>query len=182
MKITCQRLADPPVVLPRLLAATTGKEEKPLTQRTWQKLLVSEHSPIRVVTYLVEMMGTPYYASVHLVRHKHGVEHFVKSQRPATNRADLPQGALVNHIMHINAQALINMGRRRLCHKADVTAQAIVTQIKLTLRKGDQWDEALSTCMQPTCVWYGGHCPEFKCCNQRKTKGYIMDMFFRSEK
>ena len=53
-----------------------------------KKYLTSEHSPIRYLRFIIRM-EIPYCNSVHFVRHKLGVEHFVQSQR--NDRQDIGQ-------------------------------------------------------------------------------------------
>lgn len=78
----------------------------------------TEHSPVRVRQFWIELRQIPTFVSVHLVRHKHGVEHFVQSMRPDRGGAgDAVTNRLtpVNHGLLINAQALIQISRKRLC-------------------------------------------------------------------
>ena len=61
---------------------TVGKETGKYPDSDWKKrILLAEHSPIRLLTFTVRITDLPYWVSVHLVRHKIGVEHFVKTQR-----------------------------------------------------------------------------------------------------
>lgn len=119
----------------RMLAlATQGKELVNHVSDDWKvKILRAEHSPIRTLRFLVKMY-IPYYCSVHLCRHKIGVEHFVRSQRTDRNptgedRALFLQGAYVNHFMEINAQALMQMAHVRLCNKADISTRHIMQML-----------------------------------------------------
>lgn len=145
-------------------AARATVRAKPLTkepsERLRRELLDAEHSPIRLVTFKIEMIDIPYWVSVHLVRHKIGVEHFVSTQRTdrtGTKRDDLPQGALVNHTMIANAQALINISHRRLCNTASPEThkvwQAVVNKLKAI-------DPIVAEFCVPMCVYRGGICHE----------------------
>ena len=97
---------------------TIGKEAGQYPSAEWKKkILLAEHSPIRLLVFTVRLTDLPYWVSVHLTRHKIGVEHFVSTQRTdrtGVDREELPQGAPVDHTMVINAQALINISRKRL--------------------------------------------------------------------
>ena len=65
------------------------------------------------------VMEVPYFVSVHFSRHKIGVEHFVKTNRDDMGgEPEADRNTLVTHGMLINAEALINMARKRLCHKS----------------------------------------------------------------
>ena len=49
------------------------------------------------------------------------IEHIVttkRTDRTGVSRDELEQGSLVNHECDANAQALINISRKRLCHCA----------------------------------------------------------------
>lgn len=149
---------------------TQGMESDSLSLDTWRKWLRAEHSMIRVFTLAIEMRGIPYYASVHLVRHKIGVEHFVRSQRPTArkpvdyDRRRAPQGALVDHTMVLNPQALINISRKRLCNEADPVTQSIWRQVRDTIAAHDNlFVAAIAEVMMPNCL-YRGQCYEIEPC------------------
>lgn len=129
----------------------------------WKKrLLLAEHSPIRTMVFTIKLSDIPYYASVHLVRHKFGVEHFVRSQRSdrtGTARDNLPQDAPVTHIIEANVQALIYMSRKRLCGKADPVTRHIWECVATAVKSVDP---ILGSVLVPECV-YRGFCPEGGC-------------------
>ena len=126
------------------------------------KMFKSEHSPIRTQMYWIEMKDIPTYVSVHLVRHKIGVEHFVKSNRPDRGGEDgiVDRNTPINHAMLINAQSLINMARKRLCSKASTETQVVMLQINKAIR---ECDPELANAMVVDCVYRGG-CYEFGGC------------------
>lgn len=145
-----------------LARETQGKEGDLTPSFEWKrKLIDSEHSPLRTLMFTIEMKDIPYCNSVHFVRHKFGVEHYVKSQRSNKNREEEPQGALVNHIMDINAQALIFMSRKRLCSKADEKTRKIMIMIR---RKIIELCPEFNDFLIPECLYRGGICHEFKSC------------------
>lgn len=155
----------------KLLALNTmGKnymKDKEMSQELKAKYLRSEHSPIRALQFIIKM-EIPYYVSTHLVRHKYGVEHFIQSQRndrqDKYDREQAPQGALVSHIMLVNAQALMAMSRKRLCGKADKTTQKVWrTVVKKVLETNPEFKEVLV----PNCE-YLHSCPEFQSCGRWK--------------
>jgi hypothetical protein len=117
----------------------------------------AEHSPIRTQCFWIEMYGIPTYVSVHLVRHKVGVEHFVQSNRDVEANRMTP----VNHAMFVNAAALIQMARKRLCGKADRKTREVMEKIK---RAVETVDEELAVNMVRECDYRNGHCPELKPC------------------
>lgn len=130
-----------------------------------RRMLLAEHSPIRAVTYLITMTNVPYWVSVHLVRHKVGVEHYVSTQRPdrtksGVDRHSLPQDAPVTHVMVANAAALIAMSRKRLCNRAAPETQEAWRRVVEAVRAVDP---VMAEFMRPECVYRHG-CPEPKSC------------------
>lgn len=141
-------------------AFTIDKESK----ITLDALARCEHSPLRTQIFWVKMYDIPTFVSVHLVRHKHGVEHFVKSNRTdrgGTGKED--RYTPVNHAMFLNAQALINMSRKRLCRKASPETQAVMWAIQ---RACPDW---LSRYMVAECEYRGGVCHELRSCGRHGT-------------
>ena len=136
-----------------------------------KQILEDEHSPIRVRMLKIRMIGIPYFLSVHLVRHKYGVEHFVSTQRDDRNperkmsRKDMPQGALVNHTMYINAQELMFISRRRLCGKADPDMRNLWRSV---IDKVREIDPVLADYCVPMCVYRNG-CHEANPCGVYKS-------------
>ena len=128
------------------------------------KLYMSEHSPIRAMMFWVELTGIPTFVSVHLVRHKVGVEHFVQSNRD--DRGGGGDGVVnrltpVNHGMMINAAALLAMSRKRLCFLSHKKTVAVWTRLRRAVRF---WDPDLGAVMVPECV-VRGYCPEMRQCS-----------------
>ena len=111
---------------------TVGKEAMTPPTDEWKyKILNAEHSPIRTLMFTIKM-EIPYWVSVHYVRHKYGVEHYVKSQRTdrtGEDRNAKRQDEMVTHIMDINAQELMFMARRRLCNLASKETQEVMIEI-----------------------------------------------------
>lgn len=151
---------------------TVGKESTKMPTTEWKKkLLESEHSPIRTLWFGFKLT-IPYWVSVHFVRHKFGVEHFVSTQRDdrqekkTTPRANKPQGELVSHIIYVNAQELINMSHKRLCRQASKETRTVMEEIvKLAVTKCPEFKDVLV----PNCVYRNGKCTEFNPCGYNKT-------------
>lgn len=132
-----------------------------------RKILKAGHSPIRTLMFTIKM-EVPYWVSVHFVRHKYGVEHYVTSQRNDRqdnyDRTQAPQGEMVTHIMDINAQELIQMARMRLCGQAsEETRQAMYAICKAVLEVNPEFRGLLV----PKCRFgeMGFYCNEFKSCD-----------------
>lgn len=143
---------------------TIGKRWSGEVTDEWKrKILEAEHSPIRTLMFTVRM-EVPYWVSVHFVRHKYGVEHYVSSQRNDRqdnyDRTKAPQDATVTHIMDINAQELIQMARMRLCGQASAaTRKAMRAVCDAVVETNPEFAPFLL----PKCVMRGG-CNEFRAC------------------
>jgi len=152
--------------------ATIGKNMKKAPDSKWKyRILYAEHSPIRTLTFKWAWKALPSWVSVHFVRHHIGIEHFVKTQRTdrtGLKRDNLPQNSPVEHTCVANAQAIINISRKRLCHQASKETREAWTTFIETLRKVEP--ELASLCV-PECI-YRGFCPEFKTCGAFDTDSY----------
>lgn len=123
-----------------------------------------EHSPIRSQMFVVKMEGIPSYVSVHLVRHKIGVEHFVQTMRDDRGAKEVAdRNTPVNHTMILNAQTLINMAKKRLCYKASDKTREV---FNLIVDAVAVVDEDLPKFLEPECIYRGGFCHEPKMCGK----------------
>lgn len=148
---------------------TIGKE--PLDKEpsdSWKaKMLLAEHSPIRLVEFEWTWSGIKQWVTTHIVRHHEGCEKMVHSQRGdrraileeygVETRDQLPQGAENDMDMSANAQALINISRKRLCNCASKETREAWKQVQESIRKVDP---IMAEKMVPECI-YRGFCPEF---------------------
>lgn len=140
-----------------------------------RQILLAEHSPIRLLEYDFTWEDIKQWVTVHLVRHHEGCEKFVHTQRPdrntalaILNRDDLPQGLLNDMDMTCNAQAFINISRKRLCRQASKeTRQAW----ELVIEYLKEIDPILAEKCVPECT-YRGFCPEKNCCGFVHTNEY----------
>lgn len=157
---------------------TAGKKplDKEPSNKWKRKMLLAEHSPIRLVEYDGIWDFIKMWVTTHLVRHHVGVEKFVSTQRTDRNpdlmdldRDDIPQGLENTMMISANAQGLINMSRKRLCSCASTeTRQAW----KALLEEIKKVDPILVEKCVPECI-YRGFCPEFdKCCGYVNTEKY----------
>jgi hypothetical protein len=141
---------------------------------SWKKkILLAEHSPIRQLKVLSLWTGLKYWVSVHLVRHKFGIDHWIRTQRTDrtnVNRDELPQGAEVEHEFEANAQAIINISRKRLCNCASPETR---DAWKSFLKNLKVMEPVLESVCVPECV-YRGFCPESfqKTCKYSTTVAY----------
>ena len=155
---------------------TVGRSTGAYPDSEWKlKLLRAEHSPIRKLRFSWRWQDLPYWVSVHFVRHKIGIEHFVKSQRTdrtGIDRQVLEQGALVSHECEANAQALITISRKRLCSCASPETRQAWQLVK---DKVAECEPELARCMVRECV-YRGFCPEMFGCGYDKTDAFRKDL------
>lgn len=123
---------------------TVGK--RPLDRepsKSWEaKMLLAEHSPIRLVEFEWTWQDIKQWITVHLVRHHEGCEKFVHSQREDRRdliapRDKLEQGSLNDMDMTANAQALINISKVRLCMKASKETRRAWRQVIDAVREID---------------------------------------------
>jgi len=140
----------------------------------WKKMiLLSEHSPIRNLQYIWEWKDIPYFVSVHISRHKIGIEHFVKSQRNDRqsnyDRNKAPQDSPVTHRCVANAQAIINISKRRLCYLASKETREIW---QIFINELSLYEPLLASLCVPNCVYRNGLCCEPKSCGYNKTEDF----------
>jgi len=136
-----------------------------------RRILLAEHSPIRQLIFKWKWSGLNYWVSVHFVRHKIGIEHFVSTQRTdrtGTDRDTAPQAALVDHECLANAQTLITISRKRLCSQASPETREAWRLVLDAVAAIEP--EVRSVCV-PECV-YRGFCPEFKSCGYDRTPAF----------
>jgi len=166
---------------------TIGMEagEKEPSSSWKHRILLAEHSPIRKIHINWKWIDLKSWVSVHIVRHKYGIEHWVKSQRPdrtgsRDNRDNAPQGTLINHECEANPQAIINISRKRLCNMAMPETREAWKAFLCELAKTEP--EIESVCV-PECIYRNGFCPEYKTCGwnhteefERQLKEYLKGM------
>ena len=148
---------------------TVGKEAgtgEP--SNVWKlKILRAEHSPIRLMRFLIRITDLKYWIAMELRTHKIGVyapetEYFIQSQRSdrtGMNRDELRQDTLVSLQLDINVQALINISRKRLClgdphHETREVWKSVIDKIR-------ECDPVIATSCVPECI-YRGSCFSMK--------------------
>lgn len=164
--VKVEKLIGPEWLRKACASTHRGVETNTADEILLDRLYSSEHSPIRTQTFWVEMI-VPTFVSVHFVRHKFGVEHFVVSNRDDISGADpgmITRLAPVRHSMIANAQALIQMARKRLCGKAHIDTMKAMIEIK---RGVEKVDPMLAKYMVTECEYRNG-CHELKPCGYWK--------------
>lgn len=137
--------------------------EKDASNEFKKKLLISEHSPIRLLEFDWSWKNIYYWVSTEWSRHK--FEKFISSQRDDrlidnTPRGKKPQDALVNFDGYANMQNLIDAWRKRLCFAATKEARELAEDFKEQLHETHPLE---SDVLVPNCIYRAG-CPEFDTC------------------
>ena len=187
MKTQFNDIHDPWKLVKNHCRTTVNKEftENEPTDEFKRKLLISEHSPIRLITVDWTWEDIYSWVSVHWSRHK--FEKFISTQRddrvdrdildfdpvwldedgnehhPYKTRNDAPQGTLVRFDGYANMQNLIDSFRKRLCHQASPETRALAEDFKLVLHEMKPELADVLTC---NCIYRCG-CPEFEMCKQK---------------
>ena len=153
---------------------TIGKE--PIDKepsKSWEaKVLLAEHSPIKLVEYLIAFKDLRQWVGVHILRHLH-ILPFIHSQREdrrklECSRDELPQGTPNDQDFVVNAQTLKNISRKRLCTCASKETREAWQMVKDKIR---EFDPVMADKMVRNCV-YCGFCPELNCCRFVNTNAY----------
>ena len=136
----------------------------------FDRIYRNEHSPMRSQIFKISMYDIPTFVSTHLVRHNIGViGHYCKTQRD--DRIGETEGTAhdrwtpTNHGILCNAQALVNMARKRLCHTSHWATVEVMRNILVEVA---EVDPALAKRMVPECIYRGGVCHEDRICGRRK--------------
>lgn len=180
MEVRITPLTDDSVVL-NTARITVWKEavDKQPSEKFMRDIYFKGHSPIRAKTFLVEFRDIHYWVAMHLVRHNVGFTPFVSTQRNDRHENDIPrekkpQGALVDMDIVLNAEAFINVSRKRLCNMASLETRMAWRQVIDELRKVD---ENLADCCVRNCVYRGGICPECEgSCGFNKTESFKREL------
>lgn len=143
-----------------------GKEP---SQEFKKQMIISEHSPLRLLEFDIKVYNIPYCNMGHFVRHVHA-QPFVSTSRPditgsKVSRHDMPQDAPVNMQLSLNAQEIINISKLRLCNKASNETREVWYFVIDELAR---IEPLLASACVPQCV-YRGFCPEPKSCGRTKS-------------
>ena len=138
-----------------------GYSDIEATDKFKSDLLISEHSPIRLISVDWSWKGIAYWVSTEWSRHK--FEKFISTQRQdrtGVDRGKSPQETPVNFDGFANAQNLIDAWRKRLCGCADPKARELAIDFKKVLH---ETEPQLADVLVPNCIYRCG-CPEFTAC------------------
>lgn len=135
-----------------------------------RRIYRNEHSPIRTQLFKISMYEIPTFVSTHFVRHNIGIiGHYCKTQRDdrigETEGDNHDRWTPTNHGILCNAQALINIARKRLCYTSHWATRKVMNQMKSEI---ERVDPMLSSRLVPECIYRGGVCHEDKICGKQK--------------
>ena len=165
---------------------------------SWRKMVImAEHSPIKLVEYLISFKDLRQWVGVHLLRHEHMlpfihsqrvdrredidsltekvmsiIEEDVKSDESFNKRDYLFQGEPNDQDFVVNAQTLINISRKRLCHCASKETREAWVAVKEAIK---EFDPIMASFMVPNCI-YRGRCPEMNTCGYYKTDKFKKEL------
>ena len=162
-----------------------------------KKVIMAEHSPIKLVEYLISFKDLRQWVGVHLLRHEHMlpfihsqrvdrredidsltervmsiIEEDVKSDESFNKRDYLFQGEPNDQDFVVNAQTLINISRKRLCHCASKETREAWVAVKEAIK---EFDSIMASFMVPNCI-YRGRCPEMNTCGYYKTDKFKKEL------
>lgn len=174
MDIKVRALTETTEMLNR--ARRTVKKEaldKEPSDKFIRSIYLSEHSPIRDRIFTVSIKGIKSWVATHLARHSVGYTPYISTQRDDRvdydgSRDDRKQGDLVDMDITLNAQAFINVSRKRLCHMAHPETVKVWRSVIDELAK---LDPHLADVCVPECI-YRGFCPEIHTCGLWETEHY----------
>ena len=152
----------------RRALVTVGKKPVNAPTEEWKHdILKARHSPIRRLNFSF-YIECPYWVSVHLCRHIHA-QPYVKSQRndrqSEYDRNSAPQNETVSMIWDVNAEELMVIANKRLCHQASDETREVVRQMcKLVLSEYPEFKGLLV----PFCQYQGGICHEMYPCTKKE--------------
>lgn len=147
---------------------TANKEplDKEPSNEFKKNILISEHSPIRDISFKFEWREIKHWVTVHWVRHIW--ECFVNTQRSdrtGLDRDNMPQSNPQNFRGEENVQHLIDTDRKRLCFMASPETRECAVSQKVAISKIDPF---IADVLVPNCIYRCG-CPE-KGLNNKKCR------------
>lgn len=173
---------------------TIGKKpiDKEPSEEWRKKVIMAEHSPIKLVEYRISFSDLRQWVGVHLLRHEHSLPMIhsqrvdrrdidemvekvmqilsddIKNEEGFNKRDYLFQGETNDQDFYVNAQTLINISRKRLCACASKETREAWALVKEAVR---EVDPIMASFMVVNCV-YRGRCPEMTTCGYYKTEAH----------
>ena len=152
---------------------TIGKDAGTNPTSEWRRrMLLCEHSPIRKILVKWKWDNLLWWVQTHMTRHHVGVEWHVSTSRTDRTGVDRDkvgsQANLISVEGEANAQAIINISRKRLCRLASKETREAWIEFLWELAREEP--ELVRVCVCD-CL-YRGHCYEYASCGYHKTQKY----------
>lgn len=171
---------------------TIGKKplDKEPSEEWKKKVIMAEHSPIKLVEYRISYTDLRQWVGVHILRHPYTLpmihtqrvdrrdidamvekvmgilDDDIKKSEDFNKRDYLFQGEVNDQDFYVNAQTLINISRKRLCACASPETRYAWKLVKDAVA---EFDPTMAAFMVPNCV-YRGRCPEVNSCGYWTTE------------
>ncbi|HAR39459.1 MAG TPA: hypothetical protein DCS09_13300 [Porphyromonadaceae bacterium] len=129
-----------------------------------------EHSITRSQIFSIQLTDVLSFVSTHLVRHVTTVPFVMSKREDRGGTGEENRYTLVNHRFIANAEALLNMARRRLCYQASPETREAMIAIKEAVRLVDP---DLAYYMVSNCIYRGMICPEPKPCGNYRVRRFM---------
>lgn len=158
-------------VIKNATMTTIGKDKGKYPDSEWKrKMLMGEHSPIRIGHFVIKIYNCPQFVHGHLVRHPMGVTPFISTLRSDRNNYnDVPNRyTLQDGEYSLSFQAIINISRKRLCNCASVETRYVWKKVLEAIKEFEP--ELYDVCV-PQCV-RNAHCYEVFPCGYSTTKSF----------
>ena len=154
---------------------TVGKNTGKYPDSKWKKkILMCEHSPIRIGHIIVKIYDAPQFVHGHLVRHHNGATPFVSTLRSDRNDYDETpdRNTLQSATYDFNFQAFINISRKRKCNCASYETRYVWNKVLEAIKPYEP--ELYDVCVKD-CI-YRGYCYEFNSCNYHTTNAFKKEL------
>jgi len=156
---------------------TIGKDAGASPTSEWKRrMLLCEHSPIRKLIVKWKWQGLLWFVQTHFTRHHVGVEWQVSTSRTDRTGIDRTEtGSQANPVDvegEANAQAIINISRKRLCSQASTETRVAWRSFLFELAREEPEIEKVAVI---DCI-YRGYCYEYKSCGYHKTPAFQVEL------
>jgi len=156
---------------------TIGKDAGHIPSSEWKRrMLLCEHSPIRKLIVKWKWSNLLWWVQTHFTRHHVGVEWHVSTSRTDRTGIDRTEEGSQSNLISVegeaNAQAIINISRKRLCMAASKETREAWLAFLAKLKR---YEPELVSISVPDCI-YRGHCYEYMSCGYFKTPEYKLEL------
>ena len=158
----------------RALITVYGKDVSTLCEPSarWKhRILEARHSPIRYLRFSFTFTGIPSNIATHLARHVHAQPYIssLRNDRQTVMDGDsAPRNTPVDMILDVNAEELMNIANKRLCHTSAAKTREVVQNM---CKLAEQAEPAMKGLLVPMCAYHGGVCHEMFGCGSPQKGG-----------